>query len=91
MARNLGTLYYQAELGKDKKTAQVVPKGTKTEVHYNGETYTTPLEWLAQAFSNSGKYIIHNPTSMSAVKPVDTPRATRYIPPKDRHSFGRFV
>ena len=90
MAQNLGTLYYQANLGEDKKTAQVIPNGSKTEVLYGKVTYTTPLAWLAEAFSNSGKYIIHNPT-VSTFKSVDTPRAKRYIPPKDRHSFGQYV
>ena len=90
MARNLGTLYYQANVGEDPKTAKVVPDGRKTEVLYDNVRYTTPLEWLAKAFSNSGKYIIHNPT-VSTFKSVDTPRAKRYIPPKDRHSFGQYV
>ena len=91
MAQNLGTLYYQATLEGDKKTAQVIPNGSKTEVLYDGQKYATPLAWLTEAFSNSGKYIIRNPESMFPVKPVDTPRATRYIPPKDRHSFGQYV
>jgi hypothetical protein len=88
MARNLGILYYQAKPDEDKKTAQVIPNGSKTEVLYDKVTYATPLDWLAKAFNNSGKNI---QTTTSTFKSVDTPRATRYIPPKNRHSFGQFV
>ena len=90
MARNLGTLYYQANVGEDPKTAKVVPEGRKTEVLYDNVRYTTPLEWLAKAFSNSGK-LIYNLTSTPSSRTVDTPRAKRYIPPKDRYDVGRYV
>ena len=90
MARNLGTLYYQANLDEDLKTATVIPNGKKTEVLYGTVTYTTPLEWLTKAFSNSGKNIQTN-TVMPTAKSVDTPRAKMYIPPKDLYSFEQYV
>jgi hypothetical protein len=88
MAQNLGTIYYQANLGEDPKLAQVIPNGKKTEVLYGGKKYETPLKWLADEFSNSGKNI---KTTTSTFKSVDTPRAKRYIPPKDRYSFEQYV
>ena len=83
----LGSAYYHKAPG-EKQAGKIILTESKngTGVHYNGTNYSDTLEWILKAFQNSGK--------MSFPKtevPSSTPRPpTRYVPPKDRHSFGQY-
>ena len=66
-------------------------KKSKTTLLFQGVEYANALEWLKQAFNNSGKsqacmVQIERPQPV-----VGTPRPTRYVPPSDTCKFGRYM
>jgi hypothetical protein len=87
MAR-LGTAYYNTAPGeKQSGTIILTTSQNGTGVRYNGTDYIDTLQWIFREFQNSGKM-----NFPKTEVPSSTPRPlTRYIPPKDRHSFGQYV
>lgn len=84
----LGEVYYVSAPGI-KEHATIVPTTSKngTGALYQGQVYQSTVEWIANAFNNSGK------TNTERVVPIpdSTPRPTRYVPPVNRRTFGQYI
>jgi hypothetical protein len=92
MPFGLGKVYYQAKLGENAVTAEVVldPASKCPAVLHDGVVYANPLVWINTAFQNSGKECALRIEKSPDVS-TGTPRAKRYIPPKDRYQIGRYI
>ena len=88
--------HYRSSADEDPKVAQIMSKknadGTASIiVFYRDVEYANAMDWMSKAFGNSGKLIpsvqiFKQPSSVGS-----TPRPKRYVPPKDKYSFGQYI
>lgn len=61
-------------------------KRKMTILLFDGVEYANAQEWMSKAFGNSGRSC-----TVKIEQSQNTPRPTRYVPPCDKHQFGRYV
>jgi hypothetical protein len=61
-------------------------KRKMTILLFDGVEYANAQEWMSKAFGNSGRSC-----TVKIEQSQNTPRPTRYVPPCDKHKFGRYV
>ena len=86
----VGKAEYRSSASQPLKSGNIMAvvgdKKGKTTLMFEGVEYANAQEWMSKAFSNSGRSC-----TVKIEQSQNTPRPTRYVPPCDKHKFGRYV